>query len=221
MVSLKAVKSAVTSVKKQQVGSKPHELFLVGGYTKPPMTARVQRTDVEVFAELNAVNGGSLFSKPFSKWEKKEREGFVRCINKCSSIRFSRTALPTTVAGFTSSPSALLSLFLRFDAWIATSTSKDCLELKKWLDPDYVIVDFSSCVTQPTPPDFATIPQHATVRFMQVAGMDGVYQVATQEDGMFVMGQFLARYPGSVASLIAVSTPLRVFHEKKQDAERE
>jgi hypothetical protein len=92
-----------------------------------------------------------------------------------------------------------------------TSRSKRCQELKKWLDPEYVIIDFSRCESQQTPPAFKELPQDPLVPFFEVAGMSGVYQVETRGDGLVVLGRILQLFPGSSGTLITTAMPLSVF----------
>jgi hypothetical protein len=75
-----------------------------------------------------------------------------------------------------------------------------------------VIIDFSGCAPNNTPPAFNVIPQNPAIPFFSVPAIMNVYQVATSMKSMFVLAQFLTRYPGATGSPITLPLPIAVFY---------
>jgi len=101
----------------------------------------------------------------------------------------------------------------RFNAWIDSGKNPD---LRTWLDPDYVIFDWSQYPPVLTCgiaaiPLLAAFPAHVNIPVFIVPGFTNAYRLADVNGAHVFMGQMILFFPGIRGVVVSVATPLLVW----------
>ena len=160
------------------------QLFTKDKYTKPPISHRVIGRASVVWSALKDLD----LSKPVYKWTIKQKQEYIKVMNNYSCI--------TTIDDPGTERGNLYEIVQRVNSHVC---DEDDEEMRTWLDPDYITVDWTgSGVPQPHP-NLATIipPLSPTIPLVNTAHTQ-CYLVPNEQDAEYLLGAINTRWPGIV-----------------------
>ena len=180
---------------KRKMTSTRRRLFAKEHYIKPAIMERVIRRASIVWKDLA---GLELSGKPVTKWTIKQKEGYVKALNKYSCITSKDD--PGTDRG------DLYDIVERVNRYLLDGNDDEMLN---WLDPDYIVVDWTNAQQQLSFSDVSTVvpplsPNVAVNNTIQ----PNCYLVQGRADGEYLLGIINHRWPGTMGFVTSSPSPL-------------
>ena len=139
-----------------------------------------------------------LSAKLLSKWTLKQKESFIRQINKYSYIT-GKDDVPGADVGY------LYSVMERVNRYSLNGNDE---EMRRWLDPNYIIVDWTNTNQGLPYPNLAALaPPLPTATPIVATAQANCYIVPHREDGQFILGLLIMRFPGLTGFVLSSPTP--------------
>lgn len=183
---------------KRKAAEQPNRLFQKKSsiYVKPPSTERVIGLASSVWADIKDLD---LSSKPVSRWTLKQKESFIRAMNKYSCVT-SKGDFPNADVG------DLYSIMEKANRYLLGNNDD---EMRTWLDPDYVVVDWvNTNEIVPSPNLAVLVPPLSAVIAVTATAQSNCYLVPNREDGEFLLGILTQRFPGCMGFVVSSPIPL-------------
>ena len=179
---------------KRKNNSTRQRLFAKQHYVKPTILERVIGRASIVWESISDLK---LSNKPVSKWSIKQKEEYIKALNKYSCI----TSIddPGTECG------DLYDILERVNRYLFDGNDD---EMITWLDPDYINISWLN-VNQLALPDLNTVVPSISLN-VPIANtiQPNCYLVQSRIDGEFLIGRITQRWPGVIGFVVSSSNPL-------------
>lgn len=168
-------------------------LFKNNDYDKPSISERIIGTANDAWNQVKSLEG-----KHISEWNKNEVELFIRAMNNFVSISH---------AGTNGNDAGTLSDMLQqVTSYLQEGRDE---EMQFYLDPIYIVVDWTATLLPVTPNLVTVLPALGTVVILP-SGQKNCYIVPSLTDGNFLLGQVVQRWPGVCGFCIGSPLPLEL-----------
>jgi hypothetical protein len=172
-------------------------------YLKPTPSERVSIKGSALWANLSALHAGKLMTKHISKWTAKEKDSFMREMNKyLAIIMFDDPGEKGNLEDVLSQVSSYL-----------TSGNDEALRLA--LDPVYLVLDWTqggipngNQLPFPTLENFIFPPKFNMNDIQPIPELRHCYIVSSIRVGEYIMGRVQAQFPGLRGTVLETSIAL-------------
>ncbi len=183
------------NLKRKAANSSSKSIFKKNKYTKPPFADRVIGHASIIWNDLKDLE---LSKRPVSKWTIKQKEEFIKSMNKYTCI--------TTLGDPGAEKGDLYEVVENFNRYI---NEQDDEEMRVWLDPDYIFIDWSGSAVPPPYLNLAAVvpPLSATIPVLNTTHSQ-CYMVPNAKDAEYLLGAVTTRWPGTIGVHSQSNAPL-------------
>jgi len=190
----------MSSSRKRKAGTTTAPRLFVyksNSYTKPTIYERTLGIASEVWRQLKDIG---VDAKPIKKWTVKQRETFVIVLNKYISISH---------VGDNDDSGSISDLLADVNSYLLEGNDE---EMREWLDPNYIVVEWSNALLLPGPlPDLtAIVPPLSPTIALIATGQPQCYIVPSLTAGNFLLGILVQRWPGARGFCFSSATPVEL-----------